>query len=1210
MKQVSGSPALRRLALIVALVIVPLAACKPVDNPVGDGLTAVNAGASCWGIKQAFPSSSDGIYWLLTSTLDRPTQFYCDMTTSGGGWALIARGRDSWSFKPGGQGTPGAIRNTPAGTAAFNAAALSPDLINGLLNGAAVSSLPDGIRVKRSTSSDGSTSQDLRLFAPFSEWTWAFPQGQRLTSMAIDGTNYANGNTKDTYSKFYDYPTSGLQGVNSSRRLRTDAVVGNNWRQGFGFGSSVSGSTSSTTYLWRGDSSGFTLPFTQVWIRPQIANNAITFPDLPPAGFSPQAKAASLKNNTEFAPFGVVGINHAGEETIEPWNTTVNVLKAYGDRVFVGGRFTGVQQGPSASAVAQQSLAAFDLDGNWISSFNPVIDGRVWDMTMTENGKLIIGGDFSSVDGQPNTAGLAALDPITGEVIAGWHANVTHTSERANVRALDSRGGFIYAAGKFNRVQGGTWNTITVSSAISLNTDDGSPGTWKPILSGTAVRVRAAAAGDRVYLAGYFNAINGDPNHGYYGITSAATGTPVSGIGPWQPSGGSTAKYQQAVAESGSEILVGGSEHDTQIYNHDRTTLIDSNITKQGGDTQALEVYGNDIYMACHCDDTIFQGTNNWKSPAGFRSVNPINLVARLDATTHQVDTTWLPAGLKGNVGDGVWSVSRDTRGCLWVGGDLIRGNSSGDPATDWIGGFGRFCPTDSNPPSTPTGLQGATVPEGVSLTWGASGDDSGAVTYDVYRNNRVIATVGGTSFIDTTPIATSLYTVRASDGSGNRSASPAPISVAGPAPILATPVAYGSTWSYLGDGTDQGSAWANPGFDASSWATGPAQFGWGTGNETTVLAAHPLTSYYRTAFSVADLTPVKTLKLGLKVNAGAVVYINGIEAGRVNMPTGTITAATPAAAYICCAEEARVKEIIVPRHLLVGGSNSLAVEVHAWSASAGRALFDLEATTRGDNGDIQPPTAPVLTASPAADAGIHVSWTPATDNTTLAGYLITRNGSFVAAVGPTETAWFDATVTPESSYTYVVQAFDTNANMQSSSALTIVAPADANLVAFASTWRWQYEPTGPLGAWTTTGYDDSLWAVGAGELGFGDIPKNTVISAGPTPRPLTSYYRHTVELPNLAAFTTVRLDLIRNSGAAVYVNGIEVARSNLPAGPLTAGTYASGPIPGAQQHVPVSYTLPTSAFVTGTNTIAVELHLNSGNQPTAGFDLALVGQP
>ena len=53
--------AIRRLALLLALLIIPLTACDPADVPTGDGLTSAGAGASCWGIKQAFPSSTDGI---------------------------------------------------------------------------------------------------------------------------------------------------------------------------------------------------------------------------------------------------------------------------------------------------------------------------------------------------------------------------------------------------------------------------------------------------------------------------------------------------------------------------------------------------------------------------------------------------------------------------------------------------------------------------------------------------------------------------------------------------------------------------------------------------------------------------------------------------------------------------------------------------------------------------------------------------------------------------------------------------------------------------------------------------------------------------------------------------------------------------------------------------------------------------------------------
>jgi hypothetical protein len=943
--------AFRRLALLLAVVVLPLTACDPADPPTGDGRTPAGAGASCWGIKQAFPSSSDGTYWLYQPGLDRPTQFHCDMTTDGGGWVLVARGRHNWNFRTAGQGTPATLRGTVDGPGAFSAAALSTDTINDLLGQAPVSGLVDGIRVERATNATGTTRQDMRLFATYPSWSWAFPQGLRLSAVRIGGTTYANGNTKDTSVRFYDYPTAGLQGYQGTYRLRTYASSGNNWLQGFGYGTGVSGTSSDTTYLYRYSTSGFVLPFTRVWIRPRILNTDVTLPALPKeTGFPAEPVAATLKNTPEVAPWGVVGLDHTGEASIDPWNTTVNVLQVHGDRVFVGGRFTHVQQGPGGATYARASLAAFDLDGNWISSFDPVIAGRVWALTTTDDGKLIVGGDFTSVDGQPDTSGLVALDPNTGEVIPSWKANLTHTTEPHIVRGLDHRNGVIYATGRFNRVKGGTWNEIIVSRAVSLSATDGSPGTWKPILSGTGVRLRAAAAGDRVYIAGFFNSVNGDTNHGYFAVTDAATGDPVPGLGPFVPSAlpGQDA-YQHAVAEYGDEIMVGGAEHDTQWYDRDRNSLVDAHITKAGGDTQAIEVFDDWIYVGCHCDDTLLAGTNSWEYPAGFRSVHAVNLVARFDPVTHDIDESWFPHGLKGNVGEGVWTIDQDARGCVWVGGDLTQGSASGAAVNDWLGGFGRFCPIDATPPTAPTALRGWSDNETVTLTWGAATDASGWVGYDVYRNNRVIASVSGTTtFVDTAPITGSRYTVRAYDATGNRSASPVPIKVVGP---------------------------------------------------------------------IADA------------------------------------------------------DLILP---------------------------------------------------------------------------------------------------------------------------------------FGSEWRWYHAETPPAGGWASAVYDDSTWNVGLGEFGFGDAPKATIISSTSPPRPLTSYYRRSVEVVDPTAITGVDVHLIRNSGAVVYVNGVEVLRSNMPAGPVTPDTFAAGPVAIADRHVPVIVTVPASAFVAGTNTIAVELHLNSRNQTTAGFDLAL----
>jgi hypothetical protein len=170
----------------------------------------------------------------------------------------------------------------------------------------------------------------------------------------------------------------------------------------------------------------------------------------------------------------------------------------------------------------------------------------------------------------------------------------------------------------------------------------------------------------------------------------------------------------------------------------------------------------------------------------------------------------------------------------------------------------------------------------------------------------------------------------------------------------LTTVLPLKSTWKYLDDGTDQKIAWKEPAFADAAWKTGPAPLGYGDDGKMLTPALQTkllfgadatmkfITTYFRTTFMLTDLKTVKAAVLEMAVDDGAVVYINGVEVARINMPADVLDSTT--LSTMTRGDTAEISDMvdIMPLTALKDGMNVIAVEVHQGGAGSSDIIMDL----------------------------------------------------------------------------------------------------------------------------------------------------------------------------------------------------------------------------------------------------------------------------
>lgn len=388
------------------------------------------------------------------------------------------------------------------------------------------------------------------------------------------------------------------------------------------------------------------------------------------------------------------------------------------------------------------------------------------------------------------------------------------------------------------------------------------------------------------------------------------------------------------------------------------------------------------------------------------------------------------------------------------------------------------------------------------------------------------------------------------------------------------TLAALGDTWRYESSGTDQGNAWRHPAYPDNSWPTGPATF----------LAPSP-PAYTTTVQSSA---PVAWWRLGESPATGTA--LDSATPGGLRNGTYTNAVAQPG----LISGDANGAALFNGTTQVAGGGLSGVFAndwtIKAWFTHTVQAQWSAIFSNNGSTGFSG---APLMTFI---------------DNSTLLGI----NGAGITAnnvsvdLGPDHYG--------KRIYAVITK---TGGNAQGTNSITVRAWVDGTEVPSATgTSAWTIAPrdTWYIGRhWTDAaqyhrGVIDEVAiynrALSPAEITAHERSGRSAASTALPTTATTTYFRKSFQFTGNPLQTQLSLRTLIDDGAICYLNGTEIARLNMPGGPVSHTTLASQPIDTASLSDPL--TIPNTALLKGTNVLAVELHQATPADPDAAFGLTL----
>ncbi|MEV0793943.1 fibronectin type III domain-containing protein [Kribbella sp. NPDC050459] len=486
---------------------------------------------------------------------------------------------------------------------------------------------------------------------------------------------------------------------------------------------------------------------------------AVVAAALVPSGPSVQAATRSAAS----APPGFGSALSSVQQSSWQTNASVNAVAVAGNLVFAGGLFTRVRPPGKARGVgdaARKYFAVFDRTTGAPTRFAPKVNGPVWSVATSPDGKrVVIGGDFTVVDGVARSR-VAMFDVGTGKLVAGWDPAVNY-----RVAALKVTGSTVYLGGSFGSVDKMTRHRI---AAVSLSTGALLP--WDPDADDDVHAIELSADGTRVFVGGGFVEIGGRSSHSL-AMLSAATGAAydmpaAEAIPELTPDCDSRVKD---IEVQGNKVFAANAGSGIGCY--DGVLAADAKTGKliwQShclGATEAIKAIGNWLYKGSHAHDCSADG--------GFPDKTGMHHLLVYSAITGKLGP-WFPNATAGGetlVGPLSFASGGND---LWAGGDFVEVN--GTPQE----GLTRFTntPGGAAPARPPAPKVASARANKVTIAFETVLDrDNLTLTYSVYRGSTRIGSWSRTSNSWTKPTVTSVtdsgltsrqtlsYRVEVSDG-------------------------------------------------------------------------------------------------------------------------------------------------------------------------------------------------------------------------------------------------------------------------------------------------------------------------------------------------------------------------------------------------------------------------------------------------------------